>query len=246
LRRIALSLCAGLPVFASCPDHAQATLAVDLVWIATTGSGTTGSSTIEAEPGDELTLEIAIVVDEVGVESYRLSVLFDFGSADELDIVSTEELGEPDGIPTVDCTPFPACFTQPVLNNADPGIEAEIESTRFQSGLAQGFEAFNAIPTQSDGPVSFRSPIGRIVFLVTDRVARDTMDLEGSILTDSDGYLDNDGNFVGLEDLPNPALVPGFAPEPGAPALALAALATVAWLRRSRRARPRPRRACAR
>jgi hypothetical protein len=235
LRRIALSLCAGLPIVASYADEARATLTVELVWIDTTGSGTTGSSTIEAEPGDELTLEVAILVDEAGVEGYSLSVEFDVGFADELDIVSTEEL---DGIPTVECTPFPACFEQSELNNADPGIDAEIESSRFQSGMAQGFEAFNASSTQP-GPVSFRSPIGRIVFLVTDHVARDAMDLEGSILTDSDGYLDNALNFVGLEDLPHPAFVPGFAPEPRAGALALAALATVAWLRGSRGARRR-------
>ena len=229
-------MCAGLlgvGLVAAAP--ARATLTVDLVWIATTGSGTPGSSTIEAEPGDELTLEVAIIVDAAGVESYSLSVEFDPGFTDELDIVSTVEFDE---VPTAQCTPFPSCFVQPALESFNMGVDAEIESTRLQSGMVQGFEAFTAAP---DGPVSFRSPIGEIVFVVTDRVDRHTEGLEGSILTVIDGYLDNSLNFVGIDDLPDPAFVPGFAPEPGAGLLALAAGATLATLRNRTRNRDRNR-----
>ena len=225
-RAIAFASLLGLAI----ASPAQAVLTVDLVWVATTGSGTTGFSRIEAEPGDMLTLEIAIIVDEAGVEGYTLSVEFDADLGDELDFVSAEEF---DNVPTNACDPIPNCLLPPKLTNLTMGIGTVIESTPSQPGLVPSFEATTAA---NDGPASFRSPIGEIIFLVTPNVSADGIDLEGSILTAVDGYIDNDSIDIGIDDLPDPAFEPGFAPEPTTGSLGLAALATLAWLR-SRRTR---------
>jgi len=135
-------------------------------------------------------------------------------------------------VPTAACTPFPDCFIQPALFNFNSGVEGEFESTRLASGLVEGFEAFTSL---DDGPASFRSPIGEIVFVVTERVDRHDEGIEGSILTEIDGYLDNDLVFIGIDDLPDPAFVPAFAPEPSTGASGLAAIATLAMLRARRR-----------
>ncbi len=232
--RIALALAASLACV-GIAGAAQASIGVELVWISTTGSGIPGSSVIEAEPGDELVLEIRIHVDSAGVQGYGLSVLFDDRLMDELDIVSVEEL---DDIPTLECEPFPSCFSQNPLTNVTMGVvETETESDADTAGLVGSFEA---IAKAIDGPVDFMSPVGRITFQVTDNVDTNGPDLEGSVLTGTDGYLDNNLDFVGIDDMPSPLVTPGFAavsllPEPGASSLAAGALVTLAWLRRRAR-----------
>ena len=215
---------------------AQATLRVELVWVSINGAPIPEPypSVVEAEPGDELVLEIRIHVDSAGVQGYALSVAFDEDLMDELDIVSVEEL---DGVPTLDCEPLPACFTQNPLANLSVGVETETDSSGSVPGLVGSFEATEKSP---EGPIDFMSPIGHITFVVTDNVASDGVDLEGSVLTDVDGYIDNAFDFVVVDDLPDPALVPGFAavtfaPEPGSGSLAAAAALSLAWLRRRMR-----------
>jgi hypothetical protein len=72
-------------------------------------------------------------------------------------------------------------------------------------------------------------------------VATDGVDLEGSVLTAFDGYADNQLTVYGVDDMPTPAIVPGFAtvnaPEPGAALLAAVALAALVGLKQSRRRR---------
>ncbi len=88
-------------------ESAQAALTVELRWVATTGFGTTGGNFIQAEPGDRLTLDIFIIVDEAGVLNYSISVVFDADLGDELDLVETEEF---EHVATLPCDPFPECF----------------------------------------------------------------------------------------------------------------------------------------
>lgn len=213
-------------------ESALATLTVDLIWSGTTGAGTPGDTFIEAEPGDRLTLDVFITVDEAGVDGYTLSVFFDDMSfRDQLDLVQTEEF---DHVATVSCTPFPECFSDfgPELVNLTVGVEEENESDAMNGGSVVGFEA---VAVDKHGPNDITILIGRIVFDVTENITGAGPNIEGSILTDIDGYLDSDLIFVGIDDLPNPALVPGFAPEPREALLAAAAMTTLALLRRRRR-----------
>ena len=119
---------------------AQATLTVDIVWVGTTGSGTTGGTIIEAVPGDRLTADIFVYVDAAGVRNYSMSVVVDVDLMDELDIVSTEEF---DHVRSLSCMPLPNCFNNfgPELNNANVGVEAENESDDMNEGSVDGFEA---------------------------------------------------------------------------------------------------------
>ncbi len=227
---------------------ARAVLTIDLEWTATTGSGAIGSNTIAAEPGDELTLDIIATVDGAGVDQYSLSVEFDFDGGDELDLVETFEFSHEAVIP---CDPLieeqlgelPACFDNfgPELVNLSQGIASETESSAGQPGLAEGFEAATTKAGPDAGPTNLSFRVGRIVFRVTENVTTDGDDIEGSLISAIDGYADNAGNAVFPEDLPDPALVPGFAavdvPEPSAAVLAGAALATLVGLRRTTRRR---------
>ena len=213
-------------------ESAQAALTVQLVWVATTGSGIPGGERIMAEPGDRLTLDIFIIVDEAGVLNYSISVVFDADLGDELDLVETEEFDQAVADPS--CMPFPECFTEfrAMINNNE-GIEAESESDDMNPGIAGGFEA---IAVDAPGPSDITIRIGRIIFDVTENVSGDGADIEGSLFFTAfdDGYLDNNLDFVGPADLPHPDFTPGFAPEPSGGLLAAAAMTTIAWLHRRR------------
>jgi len=52
---------------------------IELIWTATTGAGTPGSSTIAAEAGDELTLDILVTGDESGHCGAVLNLSWDLG-----------------------------------------------------------------------------------------------------------------------------------------------------------------------
>lgn len=243
---------------------ARADLALDLVWTSTTGSGVTGSNVIDAVPGDVLELDVIATVDAAvyttdgqgnlvvvspgGVDNYSLSVEFDLAGLDELDLLDAIEF---DHTASVDCDPlieeqlgpFPACYNDfgNELVNATPGIADEIESEPGFTGLAAGFEAGADMLGPGAGVSNMYFRVGRLVFLVTDNVATNGDDIEGSLLVNMlDGYLDDSLSLLVLtEDMPNPHIVPGFAavnvPEPDAGLLAGIALATLAVLRSARR-----------
>lgn len=68
--RITLFLALVLPFQ---PDEAPATPVVDIIFTATSGTGTTGGASIEAAPGDTLTVTISLTADAAGISSYSLS-----------------------------------------------------------------------------------------------------------------------------------------------------------------------------
>jgi hypothetical protein len=248
-RMAALALVALLSI--GLAGTAQAALSVELRWTDTTGAGETGSDVIVAEPGDEVTLDIIVTIDSAGVDFYTLSVVFDDDLMDELDIVETIEFehvanNQCDPLIIEQLGPFPDCANVslfgPELKNQTEGIVSEVESDATTAGLAEGFEAATPLLGPDAGPADVYFRVGRIVFLVTENVASDGADLEGSILTGADGYADNSlAFFVGIDDMPSPAVTPGFAtvnaPEPGAAVLGAAAAATLAGLHRRRRRR---------
>lgn len=63
---------------------------VDIIWSATTGSGTPGGTTIVAADGDILTADILLTPDatEGGLQGYAISLRFDPLLGNELDLVS--------------------------------------------------------------------------------------------------------------------------------------------------------------
>ncbi|MBW2269613.1 MAG: hypothetical protein JRH16_13645 [Deltaproteobacteria bacterium] len=65
MRKLAVSVLVGVATLVLADPGAAAPL-YDLVWTGTTGSGTIGGSAIEAESGDQLTLDVIIIVDGQG------------------------------------------------------------------------------------------------------------------------------------------------------------------------------------
>jgi hypothetical protein len=152
------------------PGAARAVPIVELVWVATTGTGSAGGATIAAAPGDVLTGEIRVTGD-VGISSYGLSLEFDLDLGDELDVDSVTELTPPG---------FAFSFT--------PGVALVQESTAFQRGRVLTFEA----ATLGVGPAAF--VVGHVVFTVGAGVASDGPDLFlGLFHAGVDGLFDDDG-----------------------------------------------------
>lgn len=232
LPRTATAL-AAISLALLCAQSAEAVLRVELEWVSTTGSGMPGGSYIFAEPGDRLTLDIFLVIEQPGVVGYSLSVVFDEDFGDELDLVSVTEY---EHVADINCMPFPLCFTEfgPELMNATPGVVfAEIESTGVTAGAVEGFEADTA---ETLGPSDITIRVGRIVFDVTENVAQDR-DLEASLLVFGlDGVAFDDETSILPPDLPDDRFVPGIAsvPEPGSALLGAVSLATIAALHRRR------------
>lgn len=78
--------------FLACALPAGAATVV-LVWTATTGAGVPGGRTIQAQPGDLLTLRMRIeLAPGESLSGYFASMRWDTDLADELDLVSVQEL----------------------------------------------------------------------------------------------------------------------------------------------------------
>jgi hypothetical protein len=142
------------------PREAQAQVTIDLVWTATTGSGTTGGSTITAASGDQLTAQITLIKGANDVCCYAVSLQFDADLGDELDLVSATE------------------FTPPALSSATPGaVEGTQESNGSQKGNVLTFEAFDLTNTNPPGPWL----VGEVVFDVTANVVTDGADVTSGV-----------------------------------------------------------------
>lgn len=149
LRRILLGLAGGTALLLAGGLEAGATPALEIVWTDTTGTGTTGSSTIEARPGDEITATLFLSADADGISGYGISLMFDLDLGDELDLVSAGEF-------------LPALFQF----NFSSGFEETSESTGATPGRISSYEAL----TFEDGPVNASFAIGEVVFQVTSNV----------------------------------------------------------------------------
>ena len=136
--------------------HAGTT--VEIIWTATTGSGTPGSASIDAAPGDRLTGEVRISSsDRAGVAAYGISLSFDTDLGDELQLESVVEL-------------LPVGFT----HNLTLGPEATQESTAGQQGGIRTLEALSLVP----GGTGLASAVAaEVTFRVTANVATDGEDV---------------------------------------------------------------------
>jgi hypothetical protein len=156
---------------------AQAVVDVEFVWVSTTGSGTPGGSSIDADPGDELVGEIRISADPGGIFAYGVSLEFDPELGNELDFVSaTEGLG-----------PFDANLTSGLTWNF---LSTAQESSAAQAGRVLTFEAVT-YPGGS-GPTAVSFIAGTMTVLVTGNVWTDGEDVvTGTFHTGVDGVGNN-------------------------------------------------------
>jgi len=181
LRAAGTGLGIALFAVAAVPSEASAQQ-VDLIWTATTGSGTPGTNTIQAAPGDVLTAEVFVFPTAAGISLVSVSFEFDADLADELDIASVAE----------DATAFPG-------NIAVQRIDGftQQESSGAQAGRISSFEhaVLTAAPTTSFDPINNRNwRLGVIQFTVTGNVAADGADVTvGFDAFGVDGVW-NDGN----------------------------------------------------
>lgn len=180
-----------LALGASAP--ATATPVVDLAFVATSGAGVPGAASIAASPGDVVTLELRLRPGPEGVSSYGVSLRFDAGLRNELDVISIHEF-RPAGF-TSSFTPFALAFQQ--------------ESSSSGEGRLYTFEAY----TTGAGPVAGVLAIGRVEFRVTSAVSGDGPDVEAGLFNAGvDGIFDNGGHD--LEPIAHFGTAAVFVPEP--------------------------------
>ena len=148
---------------------AQAAVVVDLIWTGTTGTGLLGTSSIDAEVGDELILDVIINVGPEGMNAYGVSVAFDTGLNDGLDLVGVLPVLNP---------AFQFALPPGPLIESVPGIQGEVQ-TLAAAALFGGFF----------GPGSFLA--AQLFFEV-----KDSSDLQ-TFLTPADGFGDLNGILIG-------------------------------------------------
>lgn len=177
---------------------------------ATTGSGSTSSNTIEAEPGDLVTARIHITPETAGVSNAIVSLDFDTTTTDGLDLVSANDL-----------------LDSSFQLNLDTGCASTQESVRGGAGSVLSCESV----TLQDGPVAPASvDIAEIVFEVRPEIAASSSQLRvGFLRPGVDGIYDNDGSSV------SPVFgIATVVPEPGIAALGIGVAALLLGARSKR------------
>lgn len=137
----------------------EAQVRLDLVWSATTGSGTPGGSSIQAQAGDTLTAQLFLVQDTQVVCCLAFSLEFDTDLGDELDFVSASPVFDPPGF----------------FDLTGGGIPQTIESSSSQGGQVLTPTANFDVVGQNTTSATFL--VGEAVFLVTTNVATDGADV---------------------------------------------------------------------
>jgi hypothetical protein len=207
---VVLGLVSGVPLVG------HAFLKVELIWTATTGSGTPGSRTITASPGDQITGQIRVTPDATGVLAYSVSLLFDSDLSNELNLINvTENL--PPGMEY----------------NLAPGVNSTLEST---PGTPGGVFSMEAVCLSCDGPTAGTLVAGTVTFQVTANVANDGDDvLTGTFNDASDGLANNallpieDAVFVSAVVNAGPLTVPAL-PHAGMLVAAATILLGALWM----------------
>ena len=138
--------------------------AVGMIWSASTGLGSPGGPVIAAAPGDQLTLDVELGIDALGVRAYAFDLRFDTDLIDELDILSITTIGSPYAI-----TSGPT-FTQ------DSTGAVEGQFLNISGSTIMG----------APGPcVMCTVNVARIIFLVTANIQLDGEDVVGSAAPNS-------------------------------------------------------------
>ena len=157
------------------PSLAIAQPKVDLIWSNTTGTGDLGSSTITAEKGDELALDIYISGDKEGIYLASVSLYWDAGIVTGF---NAQECPSPPHIGFGLCNNTPSGFVFSIL---DPGVEES-------AGSAEGFDIISSSGT-TFGLFSEKMVLGRLEFIVE---LQETTDIVVGYRSGPDGILDGD------------------------------------------------------
>ena len=175
--RLAAAITAILVGILGFAGSASAVPTIELIWSGTTGAGTTGSSTIDALPGDILTLQIDIVLDVPdGLRDVSLSIEYD---SDALT-----------GTSGVDCPFIPpntgpgVCFVDfRLLLPQQPGVDI------FNVGAGSFMNRFDAYSIDPIGPLAGTLHLGEATFVVTESDTVTTFFFVGTdIITDWLGF----------------------------------------------------------
>jgi len=196
----------GLVCMLALPREATAITIVDLVWTATTGSGVTGSSSIDAANGDTLTAEIRVTADAAGIDAIALSLRFDASFDDELNLISATET----------CTVATCGGMTPIT----AGVLGTVESTLASAGSVLTMEA----GTFGTGPSSTTFTLGSVVFQVNN-LADDGVDVVGFFNLPIDGVVDNAQNYSAAAIFNGASVIP----EPGTGLLVMNGLLGLAY-----------------
>jgi hypothetical protein len=188
-------------LLALAPGIAAAAPALSIVWSATTGSGSPGMSTIEAQNGDILTAQLWLAADVEGIFCYSVSLEFDQDLDDELDLVSTTGF-------------LPAGFDTNI--GANPASSSE--SSGGAAGTVYSFDACCFLPPC--GPVSTSFLIGEIEYDVVN-VSSDGEDLfTGLFNAGIDGIGDSSGANISFSAIFSNATVDSAVP-PATPSIVI-------------------------
>jgi hypothetical protein len=137
----------ALAVLLACA--AEAAPRIELRWTATSGTGATGASEIEARPGDVLTLDLEVVADADGLTFASLSLRYDSAF---LFATAAEECPVPPNLSPGLCNAG-GVFLAPVV----PGVSI------FNVGVASALTAFDASKAPP-GVFDDTLTLGRAVF----------------------------------------------------------------------------------
>ena len=167
---------------------------VDIIWSATTGSGTTGGTTIVAANGDILTADILLTADaaEGGLQGYAISLRFDPLLGNELDLVSAVGFVPP--------------IAGWVASGSNPS--STLDSTVTNVGEVNTFAA----DTGSAPFMTSQQLIGQVQFSVNNGVD-DGIDVFSGLFSAGDGLVvagggPGDGVFNGASVIPVASEIP--------------------------------------
>ena len=223
-REFPVALIAAMLCFVGMTRDARATVTFDLIWTSTSGTGVTGTNSINADPGNILQLEIRMVTGQT-LSYLGISLDFDTDLGNELNLIGAREWSG--------TTYGTTAMTSQIAPIGD-GVQSTLESTGGMAGRINTFES--GLLTGTNFLPLGTYAIGTARFVATSAVATDGNDVFSGLFNVSvDSVGDNTFSPIPVGDLvTNGASV--NIPEPSTVSLlGLGLVGLVLALRRSRR-----------
>lgn len=208
MRTLAVAVSTALLLVAGAANAAPS---VSLIWTGTTGTGVTGGSSIDAQAGDVLTLDVAVASDGVNVlQGAQLQLNWD--AADLTGLVASNCPGPPNAIPGT-CTNGGA-LVPPFFSALGPIV--------LSPGNVNAFNAFDGTFVGILGGFT----IGRLTLTVGATAATESVSVFYN--TVFDGLVDSTGTYF----VPGSATV--VVPEPATAGLLALGLGALGFIGRRR------------